>query len=193
MRGPGAAEQHATAHQSHRRCSRSAQARRGTVQLTLSGGRPTVQRALVFLGVVLAVVIIDWQDQRRETSLLRAELSGAMSALSADPDSIVRVEWTTQLGPGGVDRATASCPAGYRVVYGRFHSVSPDSRVFFSGSFGSTRTWSVGLDNFDSRTLGEVKVVAACEPADRPVSARAEKAARKRVKEAVAAQEASHR
>jgi hypothetical protein len=159
-----------------------------------------VRRALVFLGVVLAVVImwlehavvIMWLEQRRETSVLRAELAGATSALSADPDSIERVEWTTILGPGGVDMATSSCPAGYRVVYGAFHSVSPDSEVFFSDSFGSQRTWSVGLDNFDSKTDGQVKVVAACGPADRPVSARAESVARKRVKEAVAEREASH-
>jgi hypothetical protein len=40
-----------------------------------------VQRAFVFLGVVLAVVIMGWLEQRREIWLLRAELKGAMSAL----------------------------------------------------------------------------------------------------------------
>jgi hypothetical protein len=144
-----------------------------------------VQRALVFLGLVLAVTTVAWLRQQREISFLRAELDGATAALSADPDSIVRVEWTTELGPGGVDMATSSCPAGHRLVYGRFHSVSPDSRVFFSGSFGSKRTWSVGLDNVNARDLGGVTVVAACAPADIPVSARAERAARERVTEAV--------
>jgi hypothetical protein len=144
-----------------------------------------VERGLVFLGLVLAVTTVGWLTQQREILYLRAELAGATSALSADPDSIVPVEWTTDLGPGGVDTATSSCPAGYRLVHGRFHSVSPDSHVFFSGSFGSKRTWSVGLDNFDSKGLGEVKVVAACAPADSPVSGRAERAARKRVAEAV--------
>jgi hypothetical protein len=151
-----------------------------------------VQRALVFLGLVLAAVIIGWLAQHRETSLLRAELS-AMSELPADPGSIVRVQMTTELGPGGVDSATVSCPVGYRIVYGAFHSVSPDSEVFFADTFGSTRTWAVGLDNFDSTTLGSVTTVAACAPTDRAASARAEKAARRRVAEAVAQQEASHR
>jgi hypothetical protein len=51
-----------------------------------------VQRALVFLGVVLAVVILGWLQQRQEISRLRADLAGATSALSVDPDSIVRVD-----------------------------------------------------------------------------------------------------
>jgi hypothetical protein len=154
-----------------------------------------VRRALVFLGVVLAAVIIGWLDQRRENSLLRAELAAAMPALSADPGSIVRVEMTTVIGPGAVDSARVSCPAGYRIVYGSFRSVSPESDVFFSDSFGSTRTWAVGLDNFDSKTLGQVTAVAACAPTDRPAPARAkeERAARRRVGRAVERQQAGHR
>jgi hypothetical protein len=148
-----------------------------------------VQRALVFLGVVGAVVTMGWLDQRRETLLLRAELSEAMSALSADPDSIKRVEATTELGPGGVDFASVSCPAGYRIVYGSYHSVSPDNaEIFFSGTFGSKRTWAVGLDNsanLHTENLGSVTTVATCTPTDHAPSARAERAARKRVKGAV--------
>jgi hypothetical protein len=56
---------------------------------THSRGRPSVQRALVFLGVALAVVILGWLQQRQETSRLRADLAGATSPLSVDPDSIV--------------------------------------------------------------------------------------------------------
>jgi hypothetical protein len=155
-----------------------------------------VQRALVFLGVVLAVVILGWLQQRQEISRLRADLEGATSALSVDPDSIVRVETSMEIGPTAVDMNRATCPAGYRVVYGGFDSVSPGSEVFFSGSFGSTKTWWVGLDNSrnaDYGELGEVATFAACAPSDSPVSARAERAARKRVKEAVAAQAAKHR
>jgi hypothetical protein len=155
-----------------------------------------VQRALVFLGVVLAVVILGWLQQRQEISRLRADLAGATSALSVDPDSIVRVETSMEIGPTAVDMNRATCPAGYRVVYGGFDSVSPGSEVFFSGSFGSTKTWWVGLDNTrnaDYGELGGVTTVAACAPSDSPVSARAERAARKRVKEAVAAQAANHR
>ena len=148
-----------------------------------------MERALVFLGVVLAVVIIGWLDQRRETSLLRAQLSEAMSALSADPDSIKRVEATTELGSGGVDFASVSCPAGYRIVYGSYHSVSPDNaEIFVSGTFGSKRTWAVGLDNSDNlhtESLGSVTAAATCTPTDHAPSARAERAARTRVKEAV--------
>jgi hypothetical protein len=155
-----------------------------------------VQRALVFLGVVLAVVTLGWLQQRQETSRLRAELAGATSALSADPDSIERVETSMEIGPTAVDMNKATCPAGYQVVYGGFHSVSPGSKVFFSGSFGSTRTWWVGLDNSgntDYGELGAVATFAACAPSDRPVSPRAERAAREFVKKAVAAQRASHR
>jgi hypothetical protein len=107
------------------------------------------------------------------------------------------VEATTQLGPGGVDFASVSCPAGYRVVYGSYHSVSPDNaEIFFADTFGSKRTWAVGLDNsanLHTENLGSVTTVAACTPTDLPPSARAERAARKRVKEAVAEQQASHR
>ena len=155
-----------------------------------------MQRALVFLGVVLAVVILGWLQQGQEISRLRADLAGATSALSVDPDSIVRVETSMAIGPTAVDMNKATCPAGYRVVYGGFHSVSPGSKVFFSGSFGSTKTWWVGLDNTgnaDYGELGEVTTFAACAPSDRPVSARAERAARQLVKRAVAAQDASHR
>ena len=155
-----------------------------------------MERAFVFLGVVLAVVILDWLHQRQEISRLRADLGGATSALSVDPDSIVRVETSMAIGPTAVDMNRATCPAGYRVVYGGFDSVSPGSEVFFSGSFGSTKTWWVGLDNTrnaDYGELGEVSTFAACAPSDSPVSARAERAARNRAKEAVAAQAAKHR
>ena len=90
------------------------------VPLTHSGGRPTVQRALVFLGVVLAVVILGWLHQRQEISRWRADLAGATSALSVDPDSIVRVETSLAIGPTAVDMNKAACPAGYRVAYGWF-------------------------------------------------------------------------
>jgi len=155
-----------------------------------------VQRALVFLGVVLAVVILGWLQQRLEISRLRADLAGATSALSVDPDSIVRVETSMEIGPTAVHANRATCPAGYRVVYGGFDSVSPGSQVFLSGSFGSTKTWWVGLDNArnaDYGELGAVTTFAACAPSDSPVSARAERAARKRVTEAVAARAAKHR
>lgn len=128
-------------------------------------------------------------DQLREAARLPAELSDAMSAPSADPDSIKRVEVTTELGPGGVDFASVSCPAGYRIVYGSYHSVSPDNaEIFFSDTFGSERTWAVGLDNsanLHTENLGSVTTVATCRPTDHAPSARAERAARKRVKEAV--------
>jgi hypothetical protein len=146
--------------------------------------------------VVLAVVILGWLQQRRETSRLRDDLAGATSALSVDPDSIVRVETSMEIGPTAVDMNKATCPAGHRVVYGGYDSVSPGSEVFFSGSFGSTKTWWVGLDNSgntDYGELGAVTTFAACAPSDSPVSARAESAARKRVNEAVAAQAAKHR
>ena len=155
-----------------------------------------MQRALIALGVVLAVVVLGWWQQRQEISRLRADLAGATSALSVDPDSIVRVETSMEIGPTAVEMNRATCPAGYRVVYGGFDSVSPGSEVFFSGSFGSTKTWWVGLDNTrnaDYGELGEVTTFAACAPSDSPVSSRAEKAARKRVKEAVAAQAAKQR
>jgi hypothetical protein len=148
-----------------------------------------VQRALVFLSVVGVVLTIGWLDQRRQSSLLQAQLSEAMSALSADPDSIERVETSTEIGPGGVDFASVSCPAGYRIVYGSHHSVSPDNaEIFFAGTFGSERTWAVGLDNsanLHTDNLGSVTTVATCAPTDHEPSARAERAARKRVKEAV--------
>jgi hypothetical protein len=93
-----------------------------------------------------------------------------------------------ELGPGGVDSLRVSCPARYRIVYGRFHSVSDDSEVFFSDSFGGARSWFVGLDNSGSNELGSVTAVVACEPAGRARarSARTEQAARKQVAEAVA-------
>jgi hypothetical protein len=94
----------------------------------------------------------------------------------------------TTLGPGGIDVATANCPPGYRVVYGNYDSLSPGSQVFFSGSFGSERTWYVGLDNFDNRhskRMGAVKVSAACAPSENSRSERSERAARQRVNAAV--------
>jgi hypothetical protein len=100
-----------------------------------------MQRALVFFGVVLAVVVIGWLNQQREIRSLRAKLSGAESALLVGPGAIEYVgDLETTLGPGGIDFATATCPPGYRVVYGNYRSVSPGSQVFFSGSFGSERT-----------------------------------------------------
>jgi hypothetical protein len=155
-----------------------------------------VQRALAFMGVALAVVIFGWLQQRRDISRLRTDLAGATSALGADPGSIVRVETSMAIGPTAVDSNEATCPAGYRVVYGGFHSVSPGSEVFFSSSLGSTKTWWVGLDNSrnaDYGELGEVTTFAACAPSDSPVSAPAERGARKRVQEAVAEQAAKHR
>jgi hypothetical protein len=155
-----------------------------------------VQRALISLGVVLAIVVLGWWQQRQEISRLRADLAGVTSALSVDSESIVRVETSMEIGPTAVDMNNATCPAGHRVVYGGFDSVSPGSEVFFSGSFGSTKTWWVGLDNTrnaDYGELGEVTTFAACAPSDSPVSAPEERAARKRVKEAVAAQAAKQR
>jgi hypothetical protein len=147
-----------------------------------------VQRALVFLGLVLAVVV-GWLGQQREIRSLRAKLSGAESGLLGGPGAIKYAGGSeTILGPGGIDFATDNCPPGYRVVYGSYDSVSPGSEVFFSGSFGSERTWYVGLDNFDNRhwkRMGAVKVSAACAPSENPRSKRAERAARQRVKAAV--------
>jgi hypothetical protein len=150
----------------------------------------------VFLGVVLGVVILGWLHQRQEISRLRADLQGATFALSEDPDSIVRVETSMAIGPTAVDMNSATCPAGYRVVYGGFESVSPGSDVFFSGSFGSTKTWWVGLDNTgnaDYGELGEVAAFAACAPSVSPVSAPTERAARKLAQEAVAERAAKYR
>jgi hypothetical protein len=148
-----------------------------------------VQRALAFLGLVLGVVVTGWLDQPREIRSLRANLSGAESALLGGPGAIKYAGGSeTILGPGGIDFATANCPPGYRVVYGNYDSVSAGSEVFFSGSFGSKRTWYVGLDNFDNRhsqRMGAVKVSAACAPSENPRSKRAERAARQRVKAAV--------
>ena len=148
-----------------------------------------MQRALVFLGLVLAVVVIGWLDQQREIRSLRAKLSGAESALLGGPGAIKYTGSSeTILGPGGINFATANCPPGYVIVYGNYDSVSAGSEVFFSGSFGSERTWYVGLDNFDNRhskRMGAVKVSAACAPSENPSSKRAERAARQRVKAAV--------
>jgi len=113
-----------------------------------------VQRALAIMGVVLAVVILGWLQQRQEVSRLRNDLAGATSALSVDPDSVVRVETSLAIGPTAVDVHDATCPAGYRVVYGGFDSVSPGSEVFFSSSLGSTKTWWVGLDTVATPTTG---------------------------------------
>jgi hypothetical protein len=146
-----------------------------------------MQRALVFLGLVLAVVVIGWLDQERETPSRGAQLSGAESALPNGP-SAVNTDPETILGPGGIDIATDNCPTGYRVVDGNYHSLSRGSEVFFSGSFGSKRTWYVGLDNFDNRRSkrdGAVQVRATCAPSDKPRSKRAERAARQRVNAAV--------
>jgi hypothetical protein len=148
------------------------------------------------MGVVLAVVAFGWLQQRREISHLRIDLAGATSALRVDPGSIVRVQTSMAIGPTAVDSNKATCPAGYRVVYGGFDSVSAGSEVFFSSSLGSTRTWWVGLDNTrnaDYGELGEVTTFAACAPSDRPLSAPAERAALKRAQEAVAEREAKHR
>jgi hypothetical protein len=155
-----------------------------------------VQRALAFMGVVLAVVIFGWLQQRQEVSRLRTDLAGATSALAVDPDSIVRVETTLAIGPTAVDVHKATCPAGYRVVYGGFDSVSPGSEVFFSSSLGSTKTWWVGLDNTrnaDYGELGKVTAFAACAPSDRPVSAPSERAAQELAQEAVAERAAKYR
>jgi hypothetical protein len=73
-------------------------------------------------------------------------------------------------------------------VDGNYHSLSRGSEVFFSDSFGSKRTWYVGLDNFDNRHSkrdGAVQVRATCAPSDKPRSKRAERAARQRVNAAV--------
>ena len=121
-----------------------------------------MQRARVFLGVVLAVVVAGCQEQ------------------VTDPETV--------LGPGGIDIATDNCPTGYRVVDGNYHSLSRGSDVFFSRSFGSERTWYVGLDNFKNRhskRMGAVEVSAACAPSENPRSKRAERAARQRVNTAV--------
>ena len=148
-----------------------------------------MRRAIVILNVALAVVMMHWLDQQREMRSLRAKLSGAESALLGGPAAIKYTGSSeTILGPGGIDFATATCPPGYVVVYGNYDSVSAGSEVFFSGSFGSERTWYVGLDNFDNRhstRMGAVKVSAACAPSENPRSKRAERAARQRVKAAV--------
>jgi hypothetical protein len=75
-----------------------------------------VRRALAFIGVVLAVVIFGWLQQRQEISRLRTDLAGATSALLVDPESIVRVSTSLVIGPTAVDVHRATCPAGYRVV-----------------------------------------------------------------------------
>lgn len=148
-----------------------------------------MQRGIVILNVALAVVMLGWLDQQREIQSLRAKLSGAESALLGGPGAIKHTGRSeTILGPGGIDFATANCPPGYVVVYGNYDSVSAGSEVFFSDSFGSERTWYVGLDNFDNRhskRMGAVKLRAACAPSEKPRSKRAERAARQRVNAAV--------
>jgi hypothetical protein len=146
-----------------------------------------MQRALVFLGVVLAVVVVGCLDQEREIPSRGAQLSGAESAVPSGPGAI-NTDPETILGPGGIDIATDNCPTGYRIVDGNYHSLSPGSEVFFSRSFGSERTWYVGLDNFGNRHSkrdGAVQVRATCAPSDKPRSKRAERAARQRVNAAV--------
>ena len=148
-----------------------------------------MQRALAFMGVVLAVVIVGWLQQRQEISRLRTDLAGATSALSADPDSIVRVGGSLVIGPTAVDVHEATCPAGYRVVYGGFESVSSGSEVFFSSSLGSTKTWWVGLDNTGNADYGpdpcsrgavRRRVRATMDPATHCRRARCSRTARRR-------------
>ena len=77
-------------------------------------------------------------------------------------------------------------PDSYDGLWQRHMTVGwPAREVFLSGSFGSERTWYVGLDNFDNRDsqrMGAVKVSAACAPSENPRSKGAERAARQRVK-----------
>ena len=146
-----------------------------------------MRRALVFLGLAVAVVV--QLHQQRDIRSLRARLAVTESALAGGSGAMKYTgDSETILGPGGIDVAIANCPPDHRVVHGIYHSLSPGSRVFFSGSFGSERTWYVGLDNFDNRhskRSGAVKVSVACGPSENPRSKRAERTARQRVNAAV--------
>ena len=146
-----------------------------------------MRRALVFVGLAVAGVV--QLHQQREIGIVRARLAVTESALTGGSGAITHAGGSeTILGPGGIDVATATCPKGHRVLYGVYDSLSPGSQVFFSGSFGSARTWYVGLDNFDNRhskRMGAVKVSVACAPSDDPRSKRTERAARQRVKAVV--------
>jgi hypothetical protein len=147
------------------------------VLLTDSGGRPTVQRALVFLGVVLAAVVVAWLSEKRENGVLRAQLTEAKGFTHRGA--------SMEIGPGGVHPLRVSCPQRYQVVAARFHSVSSNSKVFFSDSFGSKRTWWVGLDNSASEDDGTVTLEVTCLRTGLEVSDDAERAARKRATVAI--------
>jgi hypothetical protein len=124
---------------------------------------------------------------RASTGSICLSVALAVVVVGCRPGAI-NTDAETVLGPGGIDIATDNCPTGYRVVDGNHHSLSPGSEVFFSRSFGSERTWYVGLDNFGNRHSkrdGAVQVRATCAPSDKPRSKRAERGARQRVNAAV--------
>ena len=106
-------------------------------------------------------------------------------------NQLTRVEAAVTVAAGEVDSATATCPGGQGVITGGYQSASADGEVFFSDTFGSDNTWSVGLDNFDSPIEGDLVAVAFCAPSGQAVAA-SNGRVRDRVEAAVSAQLESH-
>lgn len=105
---------------------------------------------------------------------------------------IVSFEASATVPAGTVDGVSVSCDSGQGVIGGAFRSTGADSEVFFSDSFGSTTTWSVGLDNFDSSIEADVTAVVFCAPRGVAATPAAKSKVRDRIERAIAAQRATH-
>lgn len=105
---------------------------------------------------------------------------------------MTRVEASAIVAAGDVSSVTATCPPGMGIVTGGFASASADGEVFYSDTFGSTNTWSVGLDNFDSLVEGDVTAVAFCSPSGAAVASRVKISPRRAERAALTARRRAH-
>lgn len=76
--------------------------------------------------------------------------------------SVTPVGASYTLGPGAVDIVDASCPAGQSAISGGWYT-NASGGAFVDKTYDG-RSWSLGVDNFDSGIAVEAEVWAFCAP-----------------------------
>lgn len=84
---------------------------------------------------------------------------------------MTRVEVAGVIAAGDVNSVTATCPAGMGVVTGGYVDLGAGSTVFINDTEGSSNSWVIGSDNFNSSLSDEVHAFAYCVPSNTAVTA----------------------
>lgn len=125
---------------------------------------------LIAVGTAEAASLITGKDVKngsltgkdvKNRSITSRDLRGPLPISAAQ---IHTVYTTATYGPGAVEILSVDCDAGENVVSGGWTIIGGNTIPFVDKSYDE-RSWSVGVDNFNSSITADTEVYATCAPA----------------------------